>query len=85
MELRKAGGVVGEVKLGELDADGCGCGGDGARGVEHELPLALIPEEAECAPSAEECHGEDDGECFEDPAWIDQVWRRGLRSGAALR
>ena len=42
-----------------------------ARRMKHELPLALIPEEAECAPGAEERDGEDDGEGFEDPARVD--------------
>ena len=71
VELWEARGVVGEVEFGEFEADGCGCGGDVARGMEDELPLALIPEEAECAPGAEERDGEDDGQGFEDPARVD--------------
>ena len=58
--------------------------------MKDELPLALIPEEAECAPGAEECDGEDDSEGFEYPLWVykfdSSVWlcgrvaRRGLRA-----
>jgi hypothetical protein len=29
VELREAGGVVGEAEVSEVEADGCGCGGDG--------------------------------------------------------
>jgi hypothetical protein len=39
--------------------------------MEDELPLALVPEEAEGAPGAEESDAEDDGEGFEDPARVD--------------
>lgn len=80
VELGDAGGVVGEVEFGEVEADGRGRGGDSARGMEDELPLALIPEEAECAPGEEERDGEGDGEGFEEPARIDHLWR-----GALLR
>jgi hypothetical protein len=39
--------------------------------MEDELPLALVPEQAEGSPGEEECDGEDDGEGFEDPARVD--------------
>jgi len=80
VELRDASGVVGEVEICELKTDGCGCGGDGARGMKDELPLALVPEQAEGGPGAEESDGEDDGEGFEDPARVDE-----FRWGAVLR
>ena len=52
--------------------------------MKDELPLALVPEEAECAPGEEEGDGEDDDEGFEDPAWIDK-FRLCVDCGAALR
>jgi len=75
VELRRAGGVVGEVELGEVETDGCGGGRDVAGWMKDELPLALIPEEAEGAPGEEERDGEDDGESFEDPARVYKLWR----------
>jgi hypothetical protein len=70
VELRGAGGVVGEVELGELEAERGGRSGDGAGGMKDELPLALIPKEAERSPGQEERDGEDEGEGFEDPARV---------------
>ena len=83
VELRQAGGIVGELEIGEFEADRCGCSGDGARGVKDELPLALIPEETERTPGAEERDDEHDGECFEDPARIDQLRCGGLWTSCA--
>jgi hypothetical protein len=53
--------------------------------MEDELPLALVVEQAECAPGAEECDEEDDAEGFEEPARVYKLGRTAkLRSGALL-
>jgi hypothetical protein len=70
VELRDACGVVCEMEIGEGEADGCGCGGDVAGGMKDELPLALVVEEAERSPGAEESDEEDETESFEDPARV---------------
>jgi len=52
--------------------------------MEDELPLALVVEEAECAPGAEERDEEDEAEGFEDPAWVDELWSGALLSCRSL-
>jgi hypothetical protein len=70
VELRNACGVVSEVEIGELEANGCGSCRYVAGGVKDELPLALVIEKAECGPGEKKRDEEDDAEGFEDPAWV---------------
>jgi len=67
-ELGDAGIVDAEVDLGEREVERAGCGGDGARGVEDELPLAPREEDADGGVGAEEGDDEDGGEGFEYPS-----------------
>jgi hypothetical protein len=52
--------------------------------MEDELPLALVVEQAECAPCAEERDEEDEAEGFEDPARVDELWAGALLCGRPL-
>lgn len=75
-ELRGGGGIGGEVD--EAAAERSGSGGLAA-GVEDELPLAQVEEDAEGDVAAEEGHAEDDGDGFDEPAGVDidgwRTWR----------
>ena len=71
VELGKAG--VGDVEV-DFFVRQAGAGrsrGDGARGMEEELPLALVEEQAEGGVSAEGGSGEGEGEGSEEPAGAD--------------
>jgi hypothetical protein len=66
-----ADSVVEEVNFIAGKEELVGFCGDGARGMQDELPLSLIPKETECSPGQQERDGEDEGEGFEDPARVD--------------
>jgi hypothetical protein len=71
VELGVADGVIEEVNFIARKEELIGLCGDGARGMQDELPLTLIPKETKCSPGQEERDGEDQGESFEDPARVD--------------
>jgi len=81
VELRLAGGSVGEVDFGEVEAEGRGRGSDAARRMKDELPLPLRVEEAEGNVGEDDSEREDEAEGLEQPARIDERGRsRGLRA-----
>ena len=66
------------MDFGEREVERGGGGGDRARGVQDELPLAVREQDAHGDVGAEECDEDDDGEGLEDPGDFyerDHVWR----------
>lgn len=82
--MRLAGVVDAEVDLREGEAERGRRGGDGAGGVQNQLPLAVREEDADGDVGAEQGDGEDAAEGFEYPGRIDEVDHLGW-GGAALR